>query len=344
MQCVERGLVTLDEPLDKHLPELASQPVFHFDEIDGKNLTKYNISEEESKDLTKYSLHPRKNPLTLRHLLLHTSGVGYDLNHPALRHWRESRGEQPMCLTAKVVPAFSTPLLFEPGTQWKYGGGIDWVGVLMCRLTGFETIEKYLIENVFKPLNMDSTTFHIHTKPNYLERFVAPSVRAPDGQLWPTVLPFPFPPGDEYPGNGMYSSGPDYAAILADIISDNPVCLKKETAELLFEPQLEEGSSALEHLYANEDLYEGSAGGFVGDMKINHGLGGVLLMDEVPLTGAPPKTLVWAGLLNIRWWANREWGLAGFYATQVLPQGDKKNTKMAAAFQSGMWKQRRAEA
>lgn len=323
LQCVERGLIALDEPVEKHLPELANPQVITYDEKSEKN---------------SFLLAPAKSKVTLRHLLNHSSGLAYDLGEPALEAWRKSRGETPLSLWAPVVPAFSTPLLFEPGTQWAYGSGIDWVGLLICRLAQRMSLENYLIDNIFAPLKMESTTFHLWYKPEICQRFLQPAYRLPDGTLIPGILPYPHPPADEYGGNGLLSSVPDYMAILGDIIKSTPILLKPETAELMFTPQLPEGSSSLQHLKNSQRLFENSAGGHIGNLAINFGLGGLLFTKQVPLTGAPPGTLAWGGLPNMIWWANREKGIAGFYATQVIPHSDIRNTKLAALFQRSLWK------
>ncbi|KAE9373354.1 beta-lactamase/transpeptidase-like protein [Stipitochalara longipes BDJ] len=325
LQCVDRGLITLDEPIGKHLPELSNPQVITYDTA-------------SEKGPSAFKLNPAKSEITLRQLLNHTSGLGYDLGEPVLEAWRESRGETPLSLSARVVDAFSTPLLFEPGTKWVYGAGIDWAGLLICRLTERISLENYLIDNVFEPLGMTSTTFHLWFKPEIIPRFVQPAYRLPDGSLIPGILPYPHPPADEYGGNGLLSCVPDYMRILHDIISPTPVLLKPETVALLFEPQFAQGSGSMSNLYMHQELFENSAGGHIGDLKINYGLSALLMMEDVPRTGAKKGTLAWGGLPNLMWWANREHGVAGMYATQVIPHSDKKNTELFALFQRSIWK------
>ncbi len=88
----------------------------------------------------------------------------------------------------------------------------------------------------------------------------------------------------------------------------------------------------------HQSLFENSAGGHIGNLKINYGLSALLMMEDVPRTGAKKGTLAWGGLPNLMWWANREHGVAGMYATQVIPHSDKKNTELFALFQKGIWK------
>jgi CubicO group peptidase (beta-lactamase class C family) len=283
LQCVERGLIGLDESIDQHLPELANSQVITYDATSEKDT---------------FTLAPAKSQITLRQLLNHSSGLAYDLGEPALEAWRKSRGETPLSLWAPVVPAFSTPLLFDPGTRWAYGSGVDWAGLLICRLTQRMSLENYFIDNIFVPLGMSSTTFHLWYIPEICLKFLQPAYRLPDGGLIPGILPYPHPPADEYGGNGLLSSVPDYMCILGDIIKESPVLLKKETAEMMFSPQFQEGSGSLRHLKNSQTLFENSAGGHIGNLAINFGLGGLLFTKQVPLTGAPPGTLAWGGLPN----------------------------------------------
>jgi len=324
LQCVERGLIALDDPVETHLPELTDPEVIT-----------YNAASE--KGPSNFQLSPATSKITLRQLLNHSSGLAYDLGEPVLEAWRESRGEIPLSLHGKVVEAFSTPLLFNPGSKWAYGSGIDWAGLLIYRLTDRISLENYLIDNIFTPLGMENTTFHLWFRPHIIEKFLQPAYRLPDGSLIPGLLPYPQPPKDEYGGNGLLSCVPDYIKILHDIISPTPVLLKPETISLLFTPQFPPGSPSLANLYMNQTLFENSAGGHIGDLNINYGLGALLMMENVQRTGAKKGTLCWGGLPNLMWFANREYGVAGIYATQVIPHSDPQNTKLAAMFQKCMW-------
>ncbi|EME48528.1 hypothetical protein DOTSEDRAFT_29956 [Dothistroma septosporum NZE10] len=103
MQCIERGQLTLDEPISKILPELAHKSI---------------INEDKSAEHG-YSLTPSKNPITVRHPLTHTSGLAYYFRNPLLAKWRA--GESPYVGSNLVIERMNTPLLFEPGQGWFYG-------------------------------------------------------------------------------------------------------------------------------------------------------------------------------------------------------------------------------
>jgi methyl acetate hydrolase len=76
-------------------------------------------------------LRDPKTPITLRHLLTHTSGYGYDIFNTDLARYIEVAG-LPSILTRKS-DALRVPVLFDPGSGWEYGIGIDLVGKVVER-------------------------------------------------------------------------------------------------------------------------------------------------------------------------------------------------------------------
>jgi CubicO group peptidase (beta-lactamase class C family) len=115
LQCVKRGQICLNNPVDEILPELARPQI-----------TQAVVSSDDGGAASQgFSLVSAKSTITLRQLLTHTSGLGYDFVYLELMAWRASRGEEPLSLSGQLVKAYSTPLLFEPGEGWAYGGGIN---------------------------------------------------------------------------------------------------------------------------------------------------------------------------------------------------------------------------
>jgi len=108
LQCVERGLVTLDELVFPYLLELKDLDI---------------LSRNEGTDVATrpFLLQRPTKEICLRHLLSHSSGIRYE-SHPLVIEWRASTGEEPKpdyhpgFNNAHSLPnAFTTPLLFEPG-------------------------------------------------------------------------------------------------------------------------------------------------------------------------------------------------------------------------------------
>jgi CubicO group peptidase (beta-lactamase class C family) len=118
LQCVERGLFTLDDPadVDRLLPEWKDSEV----------LTGFN---EDGQPV----LQPAKEKITLKQLLTHTSGVAYDVMHPLLMQWRQSQGQELLAIKTPITVGFKHPLVFEPGTGWMYGAGLGLAGLMVAR-------------------------------------------------------------------------------------------------------------------------------------------------------------------------------------------------------------------
>ncbi|KAK3896373.1 beta-lactamase/transpeptidase-like protein, partial [Staphylotrichum tortipilum] len=124
LQLIEAGSLTLDTDVTRLLPALSSQPV---------------LSTPPTAAPT-----PRKSPITVRHLLTHTAGTGYLFLSPQLQEWAKGAEralpiplrKSPLSGDRTVDKRFGYPLLFEPGSAWAYGSGLDWAGKLVEVVSG----------------------------------------------------------------------------------------------------------------------------------------------------------------------------------------------------------------
>ena len=135
LQLVERRLIALDEPVSKHLPQFENPDL----------LTGFDAA-------GKPALRPCNKPITLKHLLTHTSGLVYDIwDRDLLRYEASVKGTP----AERKRPA---PLVFEPDDRWEYGTGLDWTGRLIETVTGL-TLEDYFQRNILQPLGMADTSY-----------------------------------------------------------------------------------------------------------------------------------------------------------------------------------------
>ncbi|KIV78526.1 hypothetical protein PV11_10235 [Exophiala sideris] len=312
LQCVERGLLALDEDVSRVLPELKSKNI-----LTGFTGTKTPIFQKATRNIT------------LRHLLTHSSGLGYDFLSPTLKAWQEwnSIDISTSRTRGNLAKEYDLPLLFEPGEGWEYGVGIDWVGRMIERVHG-RKLGDYMREHIWEPLGMESTTFHLDGNEDLQRRLCLPTLRHSSGELTPAPKFHQSDPEDDLGGGGIYTSPRDYMQVLTTILQNDGKLLKPETVDLMFQPHLVSDT----HIKAK---VAGEAGAMyragVDSDGWNFGLGGILNTEDVE--GVCKKgTLTWGGLPNLYWWIDPAAGNCGLYASQVLPPADKSSMDVSVAF------------
>ena len=215
MQLVEEGRIGLDQPMGDVLPVIKNVKVLEGFDAGGAP-----------------RLRDPRGPVTLRHLLTHTSGYGYDIFNPDIARYVEVVG-LPSIMSHKNG-SLRVPLLFDPGTGWEYGIGIDLAGKVVETVTG-QSIEAYFRQHIFEPLGMRDTSFLLSD--DMARRLVGTHIRGADGK--PAPISFESPQdGDFYPGGaGLFSTAPDYLAftrmLLAGGTLDGVRVLKQETVKLM---------------------------------------------------------------------------------------------------------------
>lgn len=336
LQCVENGLIGLDDPVGDILPELRDPDII--------------TPEPEGA----FTLSPAENKITLRHLVTHTSGLSYDAMHPVLVAWRQSRGEKPQVMSGKIPESHALPLLFEPGSSWVYGAGLDWAGLLVERLNGTR-LAAYVQRRVFKPLGLDRSTLRPSTRPDLVGSLAQMWLRSESGELAPTECPYPLHARNDSGGMGLVTSTSDFVAILQDLLKDKPVLLRKESVEEMFTAQFEPGTPQHRGLVEQQvcfrvysplswtkltkantqALHKQLTGDTTGNPDVAFGLGGLVVQQDVP--NLAENTLTWNGMPNIGWFVNRERGLGAIYVSQVLPPGDAKSVELLGDFWREIW-------
>ncbi|KAJ5174149.1 uncharacterized protein N7482_000026 [Penicillium canariense] len=327
LQQIEQGKISLEDDVACVVPELARLEI---------------VSETPDGDL---KFTKRTQPITLRHLLTHSSGKSYDFMAPVLQKYNKSKGLPPMPPNRSVVETYASPLIFEPGTSWHYGSSVDWAGLVVERLSGMD-LDTYFKQNIFEPLGIFDMTFWPGKSAQVQAKRVAGSVRSPDGNVVPFKGPS-FVAGATAPlgGQGLYASVPSYLKILQSILVDNEKLLKKETSAMMFTPQLaEESRSELQALYKSQPQSGPcSIGYFPPDTKYSWGLGGLLTMEDVNECGPGYRRrncLTWSGALNSFWFIDREAQVCGIYGGEAIPPGDRKINQMIITFEKAIYQQK----
>jgi methyl acetate hydrolase len=108
------------------------------------------------------------------------------------------------------------PLMFEPGSRWAYGGGLDSVG-RMVEIAGGQSLDRYFSDHITGPLGMSDTGFSLTGEQR--ARQASLHVRDANGKLVPHPLEKPNVPRVPSGGGGIYSTAPDYLVLLQALLN-----------------------------------------------------------------------------------------------------------------------------
>ncbi len=313
MQLVERGALTLDEPVAKHLPQLSRMEVLDgFDKSTGKAV-----------------LHPAAKPITLRLLLTHTAGFGYDTWDGNLLRYVEQAAA-----SSGSGPAPIPPLMTQPGTRWEYGTNVDWTGRLVEAVSG-NTLEEYFQHNILQPLGMDDTSFIIAEKKFY--RLVGSYQRQSDGSLKEILRTMPSPPKSFNGGGGLYSTAGDYVRFMQMILrrggGETQPILRPETVASMSTNQIGALSagkmkSVRPDRSSDVDFHPGFKDGF--------GFG-FLINSMAYRGGRSAGSLAWAGLENMFYWIDPHRGICAVLLMQFLPFCDVQAMGVLREFERAVY-------
>jgi CubicO group peptidase (beta-lactamase class C family) len=308
LQLIERGRISLDAPVSKYLPELSGLSVFEsFDSASGA-----------------YSVRPVRRPITLRQLLTHTSGLGYNFTSATVRDFKPRDGER--------YPA--GPLLFEPGERWHYGTSTDWVGRLVERISG-QKLDAYFADHVFRPLRMRDTFFNVPADKQ--ARLVSIHRKQTDGTFVVQAQAQTGPVTEFNGGGGLFSTGDDYARFLRMLLNhgelDGARVLSSASVAMMSRDQL--GGKGVPAL--RTAMPERSADfTFVNDGRDGFGLGFLISAAAVPGKRSI-GSLSWGGINNTLFWLDPRREVGGILLMQFLPFVDPAALDVLDAFERGIY-------
>lgn len=208
MMLHEQGLWEFDDPVSKHVPELAGLQIMS------------SYDEDGNMEL----VSPTREP-TMRELLNHSAGYGYGLsgNDPVNTAFRDLGVLASEDLDDLIAKVSEIPLLFEPGERWSYSISVDIQGYIVQRLSGMR-FGDFLEQNIFAPLAMSDTRFFV--KAEDVDRFAEVHnwdsernrlVQRPHRSDRPSYLD---PERLESGGGGLVSSTHDYARFLQMLVNE----------------------------------------------------------------------------------------------------------------------------
>lgn len=160
MMLIDEGKLGLDQPLAEILPEYASMKV----------LKRAEGPVEETV--------PAERPITIRQLLTHTAGLGYNIVQKGpIKHAYERYGLLPGQVSRFPIPGFGdyatvkgldefakrlarVPLVYQPGTKWSYSVSLDLLGRVIEVASGM-SFDRFLKTRIFDPCGMTSTWFRV---------------------------------------------------------------------------------------------------------------------------------------------------------------------------------------
>jgi CubicO group peptidase (beta-lactamase class C family) len=300
MQLVEQGKITFEEPVERKLSALRGIQV---------------LAGYDSAGAPK--LRPPQRPVTLRHMLTHTSGLCYNI-------WNAELGKY-LTRTKR-----SEPLMFDPGTRWEYGTGLDYTGYLVQALSGLR-LEDYFQKNIFQPLGMSDTSYIL--PPEKLDRMVGFFRRRPNGSYTMDPRKQPNVPRVFVGGSGLFSTCADYVKFMQAILRRGKGILTERSVQLMSTNQtgdLRAGvlKTAIPGLSADVDLHPGASDRYTYGFLLNQ--------DAYP-GGRAAGSLAWAGIGNTFYWIDPKNDRCAVLMMQFLPFVHKEAVGLLGDFERAVY-------
>ncbi|KAF2007322.1 beta-lactamase/transpeptidase-like protein [Amniculicola lignicola CBS 123094] len=316
LQLYEQGKMPLDDEafVKKWAPEIGEKKVF----ADGVN----GVEQERG--------------VTVRMLLAHTAGFAYTFFDPRINMVTRPQGVDEF--TGDVEEILKSPMVNQPGSMWEYGVNVDWAGIILERVTGTK-LNDYFQKHIFEPLGIKDTTMFPTNKMR--ENLAYMHQRSTDGKIQERdhIMRRAFwqeskEQQDRFfhsGGAGLFSKPKEYIKIMATLLNagkspqTSHQLLQPSTIDLMWENQIPNqpnfargGPPPANPLLASAspEVYPQA-----GNPPQGWGLSMFLTL-AAGETGRGANTGWWAGLANMFWWVDREKGVAGVIASQVVPFGD----------------------
>ena len=304
MDLQEDGLLDLNDPVSKYVPELAKMQVVSADK-DGNS-----------------KLSPQAVPMTIKDLMLHRSGMGYGIfgnaNPVETAYAAAGLFEPSEALDIKMQKLSKLPLLAQPGEGWYYSYSIDVLGRIAEVVTG-KSLGALFETRIFAPLGMSETSFGVTQaqKPRFATNYFLTDegeyTVAEDSQTSPYLDDNAFESG----GGGLVSTLPDYAKF-AQMMLDGGIykghrILESSTVKTMMQDQMEA-----------DDIFMFPWLG--GETNASFGYGGSIQIatqaEQVAQTGKAKGQWGWSGAARTTFWIDPVNDAYGIIMLQYFGQED----------------------
>ncbi|MEA2465131.1 MAG: hypothetical protein QOJ98_2878 [Acidobacteriota bacterium] len=289
MMLIEAGKLDLDDPVATYLPAFKNRQV----------LSAFDTATDA------YETRPAKRPIMIRHLLSHTSGLGYSWSSEIVsRLTKNVREREP-----------DVPLLHDPGERWTYSAGTRVLGQVIETVSG-QPLEVFLRDKILAPLGMADTSFAVPAEK--VARVTTVHSRV-DGRL----IEEPNAPIQEAPvrgDGGLYSTAHDYGNFLQMLLNDGrwhgATLLNARSVHTMGENHI--GTVVIEEQPAADPKRTRPFPLGAGHDKFGLGFQ-IAVGDEGSAKHRSPGSLSWAGINNTHFWIDPDRQIAVVLLMQVLP-------------------------
>ena len=296
MMLWEEGKFQLDDPISKYIPAFKNPQV----------LVNFRYAD------TSYTSRPAQREITIRHLLTHTSGLGYGMidGDERMKMLYQKAGTTDLFTTENVtikdvvLKLAELPLHHDPGAKYTYSMGLDVLGYFIEVISGM-SFEQFLNERLFGPLGMEDTGFYLPR--SKADRLVAIQHKV-NGQWedYPNTfydVDYPINGSSFFSGGaGLSSTAKDYATFLQMYLNGGELNGKRflsrtTIASMMADQTLELYGGAVEH----------------------HGLAFGVLTERGQAKGGlgSPGTFVWGGYFNTQYFADPQEKIVGIILKQT---------------------------
>jgi methyl acetate hydrolase len=312
MMLVEEGKLKLDDEVSRYLPRFASPVV----------LTTADPARGT------FETRPAARPMTIRHLLTHTSGIGYSWSDPGLAVAQRA---------TKATNDSELPLVNDPGERWTYGASTRVLGDIVQVVTG-QRIDAFLDARLVKPLEMVDTAFDVPAAKH--ARTVTVHQRT-SGRF--VELPNPASLAVVVRGDGgLYSTAADYARFLQFVLNRGKVgagrLLSEDSIAQMTRNQVGAIRVRLQPVADAARTRPFPTG--VGEDT--WGFGFQIASTKASTTpGRRPGSVTWAGINNTHFFIDPQTGVGVMVLMQVLPFYDEAAMRVFRGFEERLYRQLR---